>query len=232
MASALRGYNDLDSVENADERLRARRNFVAVLDQFSSMVSTYRYDSAVAVSLLHRHHYLVPGMRMVERCEFVSGEPALVTAPWDERDVGAARPSRWALMDGQFAPLEYSLDLAVVGFDAIDPTFLKRFGELLMTEQMDDLLGLAIAPREHLRLKPNEMFIEDSTDGSSIVTKGNEIYDDSSMIVTSWVYDDGYAGCRVGTQCRQWSTCRRSGGPDPRHSFVPVHDRYTSHERY
>lgn len=184
-------YNALALVHVADTAVRGSGRFEPFLAQAGELFVAHGVEQFAGVFLLHRHNSLEAGTAMVEIGALRDGQPTLVTSP-RPLAAGVGTPTRWALRDGAFCPIEFSDDPDLAGQRAelvSRPAFLAAFAALVRDHGFADLLGLCLFDRDYFHEDHAGMILVEETEmatSSNVVRWVSDIADKSGLIETVW----------------------------------------------
>lgn len=184
-------YNALAYVHIANDAVKSSGDFEAFLDRASDLFVAHAVEKFAGVFLLHRHNSLDDDTAMVETSALYKGEATLVTSPRPlAGDIGT--PTRWALRDGAFCPIEFSDDTGLIAPRAellSRPAFLAAFAALIGDYGFEDLLGLCLFDRDYFHEDHDGMILVEQIDvdtASNVVRWVEDIDDKSGLIETVW----------------------------------------------
>ncbi len=225
-------YNSLNSVDDADLKLRTQIDFDTLLSKAKKISADHPLGEPLGLYLLPRHHTLVEGEIMVERMFLDENDrPVLSTIPRFTEASARNVPASWILSKPSITekltliPFEYSSDNLVAEISPTilaDSSLLDSFYQLLAAHDALSILGLGVVTRKRLTDKEYELWIEEINpeERSQIVRafKSSEKQADV-LIRTRWILRDGeYFGCP--TSCVPIPRCIPLA---PGHSFQTSH---------
>jgi hypothetical protein len=210
-------YNSLSSVEDANAAVRNDNAIADFLAEAAELFVRNGVQEWFGVALLHRHHTLRNGERMIQYAQSFGGEPALVTRPVvGEPDQESAVPWVWTLQDGRLHPMEFTTDPLARSLFAkgrqLPEAFVVDFAELIDRSPVGHLIGLAIVEREFFKsatddCAPIEYTVTEKRRNAIFIRERSSFK--SQSIETTWAFEgqvDPVLGCISKTDCA--SSCK------------------------
>lgn len=223
-------YNSLPSVFAASTLLKEHPDFMAILQQLGSIISSAKLEKFLTIRLLHNHHTLSDGEAMVQRLESFNGAPCLATVKVVQAEITEhCTPAIWrCLGDGQIEPLEFgyaSLYPIPEDFYQRHQPVFARFAKMAEKFGLSGVLGLGL--RSHaLDFDPAcEVLAEFTGDDRDILIKCavNDLIGLPESVDTAW----------SGGEAWPWTRCHScvKSSDDPQ-TGLPRHSREDwMHER-
>jgi hypothetical protein len=236
-------YNSLFSVEYANAAVRNDNAISHFLADAAVLFVSHGMQSLFGVALLHRHHTLRDGERMIQYGESFGDEPALVTRPVVGPDQESAVPWVWTLQDGQLHPMEFTTDpLARSLFTQgrqLPEAFVADFAELIDRSPVGHLIGLAIVERGFYNSATDDCgpieYTADQTRSNVIFIRERSSFE-SHSIETTWAFEGDvdpvlgcYASTSCGTSCYAYCKSRCGENKDLEHYRIHEGARHEPH---
>jgi hypothetical protein len=220
-------YNNLPDVEWADEKLNSLEKS-KILETLSGVIIKHKLEYLIGIRLLHNHNSIDNSELMIEKEEIIDNSYCLTTlASKKEDNIQNVVSNSWKLCDGNFEPLEFSIDSMVIReFDIMisKSQFFKEFGNCLQDLGVDNILGPCIIRREFFgnrRTSDSALLVEtsDQSRRANILRFENpEKYDTNSLIQTTWlavnITDGDEANCTANcakAACVPHTACVKDG---------------------
>ena len=162
-------YNRLPEVVDAHHRFQAHPDRASILERGLGIIERRGHSPALGLFLLHRHFPTPATTIMLEYADRrPTGEWVYITAPTvPSKSTPLYAPSRFMFVKRNGAtsliPIEFSTDAAVMSSwqeVVTDQNLLEEMHSLLEDAGVENMLGLAIVPREHEGA--NQVLLEDT----------------------------------------------------------------------
>lgn len=146
-------YNELKTVEEANNLLQQASNFSQFIEEAKSLAAAYEVSEFFGVRLAHKHTELLPNMIMVDNYEEWMDQKALVTRPIEQKSSNDAIPSSWILGKKglSYKVFEYSTDPTVKkNFEILKakPQIFEDFYNIAKSYNLEKILVPSILSRE------------------------------------------------------------------------------------
>lgn len=197
-------YNNLLSVQEADEAIKSSPCFQDLLEKVANITKRYNCESYVGLRLIHKHFQIEEGQIMVEDFQEIEGTSSLVTQAqdWEEALNTKALPSSWIFSEeGEVHTFETSTDPAVKnGIELIEshPEMMEEINKELQIHKLNKLLAVALLKRDSLKTTDNQMYLEKENLDKTILQVGNRNDSQARQAVnTSW----SFKGSKINKPC-------------------------------
>lgn len=204
-------YNGLPLVFAADAAVKSNEKFDDFLRVAGALIVEAGLANIAGVFLLHRHNVLKEENLMLEEYGWFRQEPALITHPANANKYGKiATPTRWAIVDSTYIPVEYSIDEDLhANFETLSRNrdFLNKYANAVAKYGFAGNLGLCIFDRDYFHQdRAGNILVEESSleEESNIVFWTKRENYTNNLIETVWHFASDVSGPDCVPLCSQY----------------------------